>query len=372
MRFARMPHLSLTITLVLLWICTGTLAAQDVPELEAVATISDAVGTLSINYPEDWVTFSSEEALYVANAPAMLDASLERSGSVKRGATGVILFAPGTAATLDLPEASSAADALAAFLERQGLRSPSGEVYDGDPAISFGLFPVQANGELDFGIPFIEGASVDAFAFEREGTFIFVLLISTDDVFALSEAMWDTLTLTSGDAVPESEETVAEGDFVLPVDDNGRQFAFSATLPEGWEALWDEETGVLVLASSGAALDVATGASDDYERGDSALIVTLPPGLRALEINPFDSADLVFTAYAATLEIEAYPAFVEGFEVFTAQAYIAGESLPGGQASLYAFGFPAGVVTVMVQDVLGASNPDVNDVLHSLQYDLPE
>ncbi len=372
MRLACVPHFRLTITLVFLWICTGTLAAQDAPELEAVATISDAAGTLSINYPEDWVTFSSEEALYVANAQAMLDASLGQTGSVKRGATGVILFAPATAATLDLPEGSSAAAALTVFLEREGLRSPSGEVYAGDPAISFGLFPVQANDEIDFGIPFIEGASVDALAFEREETFIFVLLISSDDVFALSEAMWDTLTLTSGDAVPESEETVAEGDFVLPVDDNGRQFAFSATLPEAWESLWDEETGVLVLASSGAALDVATGASDEYARGDSALIVTLPPGLRALEINPFDSADLVFTAYAATLEIEAYPALVEGFEVFTAQSYIAGESLPGGQANLYAFGFPAGVVMVMVQDVLGASNPDVSDVLCSLRYELAE
>ncbi|MBK8023048.1 MAG: hypothetical protein IPK19_16890 [Chloroflexi bacterium] len=199
-----------------------------------------------------------------------------------------------------------------------------------------------------------------------------MLLISTDDVFALSEAMWDTLTLTSADTAPEGEETSEAGDFVLPVDDDGRQFAFSATLPEGWESLWDEETGTLVLASSSAALDVAMGASDEYERGDSALIITLSPGLRALEINPFDSADLVFTAYAAALGIEAYPSFVEGFEVFTAQGYIAGESLPGGQVNLYAFGFPAGVVTVMVQDVIGASNPDVNNVLHSLVYGLPE
>lgn len=372
MRRATLRHISFTSLFVVLFALIGTAIAQEAPELGAVATISDDEWTLSISHPEDWVTFSDEEALYLASTQAVLDASLERSGSVKHGATGVIVFAPGTAAALDLPEESSAGDALAAFLDREGLRSPSGEVYEGDPAISFGLFPVQADDSIDFGIPFIEGASIDAFAFEREDTFIFVLLISTDDVFALSEAMWDTLTLTSGEAVPESEGTVAAGDFVLPVDDDGRQLAFSATLPEGWESVWDEETGVLVLASSSAALDVATGAGGEYERGDSALIITLPPGLRALEINPFDSADLVFTAYAATLDIEAYPSFVEGFEVFTAQSYIAGENLPGGQANLYAFGFPAGVVTVMVQDVLGASNPDVSDVLDSLRYDLPE
>jgi hypothetical protein len=372
MRSAILRHISFISLFVVLFALIGTVIAQEVPELGAIATISDDEWTLSISHPEDWVTFSDEEALYLASTQAVLDASLEPSGSVERGATGVIVFAPSTAAALDLPEDSSAADSLAAFLKREGLRSPSGEVYDGDPAISFNVFPVQANNEIDFEIPFIAGASVDAFAFEREGTFIFVLLISTDDVFALSEAIWDTLTLTSVDAVPAGEATSVEGDFVLPVDDNGKQLAFSATLPEGWESLWDEETGVLVLASSSAALDAATGASDEYERGDSALIITLPPGLRALDINPFDSADLVFTAYAATLEIEAYPAFVEGFDVFTAQSYIAGESLPGGQANLYAFGFPAGVVTVMVQDVLGASNPDVNDVLHSLRYDLPE
>lgn len=373
MRRATLRHISFMSLFVVLFALIGTVIAQEAPDLGAVATISDDEWTLSISYPEDWAMFSDEEALYLASTRKVLDIiSVDRSGRMKRGATGVIIFAPGTAAALNLPEESSAADALTAFLDREGLRSPSGEVYDGDPAVSFGLFPVQANNEIDFGIPFIEGASVDAFAFERGETFIFVLLISTDDVFALSEAMWDTLTLTSGASVPEGEETSAEGDFVLPVDDNGRQFAFSATLPEGWESLWDEETGVLVLASSGAALEVATGASDEYERGDSALIITLPPGLRVLEINPFDSADLVFTAYAATFGIEAYPSFVEGFEVFTAQGYLAGENLPGGQANLYAFGFPAGVVTVMVQDVLGASNPDVSDVLRSLRYDLAE
>lgn len=91
-----------------------------------------------------------------------------------------------------------------------------------------------------------------------------------------------------------------------------------------------------------------------------------------MEIDPLDSVNLVFMAYATTLGIETYPSFVEGFEMFTANGYIAGEDLPDGQANLYASGFPAGVITVMVQEVPGASNPDVSAVLHSIQYDLPE
>lgn len=346
--------------------------AQETPALEALATFSDAVWSLNIKHPEDWVTFSDEQALYLANEQTALDVIFERRGSLSRGEVGIILFAPSTVATLGLAQDSSNADALSAFLEQQALRSPSGEVYKGNPAVSFNVFPVQADDSIDFGMPLITNASVDALAFELEETVVFALLISRGDFFALSEAMWETLTLSPNDGSVDLETPSAEGDFELLVEDDGKSFVFSATLPAGWETQVDEETGQVILASSSAALEVATGEADAYERGDSALIISLPPALRALEINPFDSADLVFTAYAQTLGIEAYPSFVEGFEVFTAQGYIAGEALPGGQANLYAFGFPAGVVTVMVQDVLGASNPDVKDVLLSIQYAVAE
>lgn len=372
MRLTTMRHVSFLILSVVLFAMTGTVIAQETPELGAVATISDEEWTLSISFPDNWVTVSDEEGLYIANTESALAVTRALDGTLNAKETGFVLFAPGTAAALDLPTGSSAADALAAFLDERGWQSPSGDVYEGDPAVSFNLFPVQPDGNIDFGVPLIVDTGVDAFAFEREGTFIFAFFISSSDVFAIQEAMWDSLTLTRAEPAPETEGTSIAGDIVFPVDDDSRQLAFSAALPEGWQSLWDEETGVLVLASSSAALAVATGESDEYERGDSALIITLPPGLRALDINPFDSADLVFTAYAAALGIEAYPSFVEGFEVFAAQGYITGETLPGGQANLYAFGFPAGVFTVMVQDVLGASNPAVNDVLHSLQYDLPD
>lgn len=372
MRLTPMRHLGVIFVFVLLLAGIGAVTAQETPELGAVANISDDKWSLSINYPEAWVSFSDEKALYLASTESALDVTRALDGTLNPDETGVIIFAPGTAAALDLPEDSSAVDALSVFLDQERLQSPSDEIYRGDPARTFNLFPVQPDGNIDFGDMLIDNAGVDAFVFERENTFIFVFFISNSDVFAIQEAMWQGLTLTSSGPGQKTEGTSAAGDFVLSVEDDGTEYAFNATLPEGWEPLFDEETGTLILASSKAALDVATGKGDEYERGDSALIITLPTGLRALDINPFDSADLVFTAYAATLGIEAYPSFAEGFEVFTAQGYIAGESLPGGQANLYAFGFPAGVVTVMIQDVLGASNPDVNDLLRSIRYDRPE
>jgi hypothetical protein len=364
-------QVSLVCILALFALLPGTLSAQSDIELNATATLSDDDWTVSINHPEDWVSVSTDEALFLADTQAALDVAMAGKGVIEPDSTGVIIFAPATATLLDLPDDAGSDDALTAFLEVLGLQSPSGEVYAGNPAISFNLYESQEDGTVDFGAQLFEGSTVDALAFEQQDTFIFVIVISNSDVFALTEAMWDSLTLTAADAAPADDAAASEGEFVYLVEDNGKEFAFSATLPAGWVSSVDDETGTIILASSEAALAVASGDGDELERGDTALVVTLPTGLRALEINPADSADLVFTAYAATLGIEAYPSFVEGFDVFTANGWLGGDNLPGGQALLYAFGFPAGVVTVMVQEVNGSSNPDTNAVIQSIRYDLP-
>lgn len=371
MTLKKLRQASLICLVTLFMILPGAVGAQSGIELPETATLSDDTWTVSINYPEGWVSTSTEDGLFLADTQDALDKTVEGGGNIAIDSTGIIVFSPAIASLLELPDDAAADDALTAFLDILGLQSPSGEVYSGDPAVSFNLYESQDDGTVDFGSPLFEMSTVDAFAFEREDTFIFVFVISNSDVFELTEAMWDSLTLTAADATATDEAATSDGEFIHLVEDNGREFAISATLPEGWVSSIDEETGTIILASSEAAMAVAMGESDELERGDTALIVVLPTGLRALDINPADSADLVFTAYAATLGIEAYPAFVEGFEVFTANGWLGGENLPGGQALLYAFGFPAGVVTVMVQEVNGSSNPDTNTVLQSIRYDLP-
>lgn len=355
----------------LFMILPGAVGAQIDVELPETATLSDDTWTVSINHPEGWVSTSTEDGLFLADTQDALDKTVAGGGNIAIDSTGIIVFSPAIASLLELPDDAAADDALTAFLDILGLQSPSGEVYSGDPAVSFNLYESQDDGTVDFGSPLFEMSTVDAFAFEREDTFIFVFVISNSDVFELTEAMWDTLTLTPADAAPTDETVASEGEFIHLVEDDGREFAFSATLPEGWVSSVDEETGTIILASSEAALAVASGDGDELERGDTALVVVLPSGLRALDINPADSADLVFTAYAATLGIEAYPSLVEGFEIFTANGWLGGDNLPTGEAMLYAFGFPAGVVTVLVQEVNGSSNPDTRSVLESIRYDLP-
>ncbi len=348
----------------------GAVGAQAVIELPETAILSDDQWTVSINHPEGWVSTSTEDALYLADTQEALDFTIEGSGTLEPDSIGMILFSPALTSLLGLQGDVETDEALSQFLTLMEMRSPSGEVYDGNPAISFNLYRLKSDGSVDLSEPIVEGSTIDALAFERDDEFIFVLLISNSDVFALTEAMWDTLTLIAADATATDEAATSDGEFIHLVEDDGKELAFSVTLAEGWVSSVDEETSTIILASSESALAVAMGEGDELERGDTALVVVLPPGLRALEINPADSADLVFTAYAATLGIEAYPSLVEGFAVFTANGWLGGDTLPGGEANLYAFGFPAGVVTVMVLEVNGSSNPDTRAVLESTQYDL--
>jgi|GEM_PF-2640915 len=353
-------------------ICAYVSVAQD--ELTETTFTEDGL-TVSVTHPTNWFSASDDEALYLSNTESALEVLATGEGSLERGIVGYIVYAPSLVDTLDLPEGADNVAALEALIALRGLPEySSGEVYSGDPALVF------------FQKPAFDGASTDLYGYEFDETIIFVAMVNTDVDYEITQAVLDSVALTTGEvdeaASEEPRELVVT---VTDVEDEAITYDFTATLPVGWVEFYDEETGTLILASSTAALDIASAAALEaiataegetsdpdaeaaYERSDSVIVIVLPTVLKGLEVDTTESVDMVLTAFAATLGIEAFPSLTEREGITVADAPVISENIIGGSANLYAYAFPDGVVITIVHPNDGSGNPETSDVLRSIGY----
>jgi len=357
-------------------ICAYVSAAQD--ELTETAFTEDGL-TVSVTHPTNWFSASDDEALYLSNTQSALEVLATGEGSLERGIVGYIVYAPSLVDTLDLPEDADNVAALEALIALRGLpeyQYSSSTVYSGDPALVF------------FQKPEFDGAGTDLYGYEFDETIIFVAMVNTDVDYEITQPILDSVALTTGEvdeaASDEPRELVVT---VTDVEDEAITYDFTATLPVGWVEFYDEETGTLILASSTAALDIASAAALEaiaaaegetsdtdadaqvaYERSDSVIVIVLPSVLKGLELDTTESASLVLTAFAATLGIEVFPSLTEREGITVADAPVISENIIGGSANLYAYAFPDGVVITIVHPNDGSGNPETSDVLRSIGY----
>lgn len=320
--------------------------------------------TVSVTHPTDWVSEINEEGLFLANTEEALSTLMSGSGELARGLIGYIVYAPSLVDTLDLPEDADNVAALEALIAVRGLPEFStGTVYDGSPAVVF------------YQKPEFVGASTDIFGYDFDGTIIFVAMVNTDVDYEITQGVLDSVALTNvageqgdgSDAETGGDEPREVVLSIPTVDDETLSYTLTVELPAGWQELYEEETGAILLASSEAALEIASTGEGEYERGETVIVVGLPDLLTSLEIDPMGSVDAVVSELGIALGVDAFPALLEGYDVPVAQASILSEDMINGGADIYAFGFEDGLLIAVVQPNDGSGASGVNDILRSLK-----
>lgn len=327
-------------------------AQEDLTE----TTYDEAGMIISVSHPSDWVSEARPDGLYLANTPDALTTLLAGEGSLPLGTIGFILYAPSLVDTLDLPEDADNAAALEALIAVRGLPEFStGTVYDGSPAVVF------------YQKPEFIGASTDIYAYDFSMGTIFVAMVNTDVDYEITQAVLESVALSiENENSDPTDDQPREATLSVPTAaDPTQAFTLTAQLPAGWADFYEEETGAWLLASSPEALSVAMTGIGEYERGQTVIVVGLPTLLQSLEIDPTLPVDEVVSAIGATLEVEAFAALVEGYDVPVAQASILLDSMINGGADIFAFDFADGAVIAVVQPNDGSGAVGVNEILRS-------
>lgn len=356
-------RLRFTVLVCALMMSVWLVAAQaDLTETE----FTEGGFTVTLTHPADWVSDTDDEAFYLANTPAALEILMAGSGALETGTIGYIVYAPSVIETLALPDDADNVAALEAFIDVRGLPEFStGTVYDGNPAVVF------------YQKPEFDGASTDIFAYDFESNIIFVAMVNTDVDYEITQGVLDSVALT-GEASAETDGSEVEAsdeprEVVIEVenpDDVTLSYVLTVTLPAGWQELYEEETGAILLASSENALEIASTGEGDYERGETVIVIVLPDVLVSLDVDPLGAVDAVVSEVGISLGVDAFPALLEGFDVPVAQAAILNEDMINGGADIYAFGFEDGALVAVIQPNDGSGAIGVNDILQSLSLTL--
>lgn len=338
----------------------GSLAAQD--DLTETATVTRDGNTLTIDYPDGWVSETADGNLYLANNQDALDALVNNTGEFAMGDIALTIGLPNIAMSLGLAEDANPVSVINALMQALDINGV---------ALDYPVFGVDgAYGDLEGDN--IPGGNAEIVALKFDTGTILISIQPSGALDETVEAMLRSIIFNGQSLSGDGPDTDAEPEVELTVINvvaEGATVPFEVLVPDSWDYEYASNIGAVFLVSNPDAM-ARFSQSGIVPAGEIGVAVALPPALTSLGISATADAETALTAYAESFEdaTESDPVVADDtLPVDAARSQIRGEEIPSGSADIYALALEGGTAIINVQPG-GLDDPTVHDILASMGY----